>query len=177
VIVETARLVGEPISPAHHEALCVLLGDPRVGATLGGTATPEQVADEIATLSADWDRQGFGYWSWREKATGDLVARGGLHRTLVDGRAEVEVGWAVMADRWGEGFATEVGAACVRVAFDRLGLEDIVAFTLPDNRASRRVMEKLGFAYEKDIMHANLPHVLYRLYAGAARPGTAMPAS
>ena len=38
-----------------------------------------------------------------------------------------------------------------RVAFGPLGLADVVSFTLPDNRASRRVMEKLGFAYERDI--------------------------
>jgi RimJ/RimL family protein N-acetyltransferase len=46
-----------------------------------------------------------------------------------------------------------------------LGLDDIVAFTLPTNDASRRVMEKLGFSYERDIEHAGMPHVLYRLHA------------
>jgi ribosomal-protein-alanine N-acetyltransferase len=77
------------------------------------------------------------------------------------------VGWTVAGDRWGEGFATELGAASVRHGFEVLGLGDIVAYTLPENRASVRVMEKLGFAFERDVVHTGQPHVLYRLAPGA----------
>jgi RimJ/RimL family protein N-acetyltransferase len=59
--------------------------------------------------------------------------------------------------------------AAIDVAFDDLRLGEIVAFTLPNNVASRRVMEKTGFTYERQIVHVGLPHVLYRL-AAAARP-------
>jgi RimJ/RimL family protein N-acetyltransferase len=159
---ETERLVAEPIGPQHQAALCALLGDPRVGATLGGPATPAQVRALIAAHAGQWERHGFGLCLWREKATGAPIARGGIQHTHVGGRDEVEVGWAVMADRWGEGFATELAAASVRFGFEQLELTDIVAFTMPTNRASRRVMEKLGFEYERDIEHAGLPHVLYR---------------
>jgi RimJ/RimL family protein N-acetyltransferase len=51
----------------------------------------------------------------------------------------------------------------VRVAFDVLELEDVVSYTTDANAASRAVMEKLGMRYERDIEHAGLPHVLYRL--------------
>jgi ribosomal-protein-alanine N-acetyltransferase len=51
----------------------------------------------------------------------------------------------------------------VRVAFAVLELDDVVAYTVPANAASRAVMEKLGMVYEGDIVHAGLPHVLYRL--------------
>jgi [ribosomal protein S5]-alanine N-acetyltransferase len=179
--IETARLRGEPIAEAHNDALAALLGDPRVGATLGGVLAPDRVADLTATMVRHWARHGFGYWVWRETATGAVVGRGGLQRVHVGGRDEVEVGWTVMPDRWGEGFATELGAACVRHAFDVLGCDDVVEFPMPGNLASRRVMEKLGFAFERDIEHADLPHVLYRLragsQAGSPRPGTAMPDS
>jgi [ribosomal protein S5]-alanine N-acetyltransferase len=161
--VETDRLRGTRVTPDDHDALCALLGDPRVGATLGGTLSPAEVEASLAAKMAHWERHDFGWWLWRERATGDPVARGGLQHTHVGGRDEVEVGWAVMADRWGEGFATELGAASLRVAFERLALPDVVAFTLPENVASRRVMEKLGFAYERDVVHAGLPHVLYRI--------------
>jgi [ribosomal protein S5]-alanine N-acetyltransferase len=49
------------------------------------------------------------------------------------------------------------------VAFDVLRLPAVVTYTLPYNAASRRVMEKLGFEYEREVVHADLPHVLYRL--------------
>jgi len=160
--VETERLHGERLGPADHDELCALLGDPRVGATLGGVQEPAQVAESLARSDAHWERHGFGLWAFRERGTGAFVGRGGLLRTRVDGRDEVEVAWAVTAERWNQGFATELGAAAVRVAFEALRLPDVVAFTLHDNRASVRVMEKLGFEYEKDVTHAGLPHVLYR---------------
>lgn len=159
--VETARLRGEPLTDAHYEELCRLLGDPRVGATLGGTRDPEQVRERLTAHTTHWRDHGFGMWLWRK---GDyLVARGGLNCIRVDGVDEVEVGWAVVPELWSQGYATELGAASLRFAFEQAALDNIIAFTLPDNAASRRVMEKLGMAYEKDIVHIELPHVLYRL--------------
>jgi RimJ/RimL family protein N-acetyltransferase len=52
------------------------------------------------------------------------------------------------------------------IAFGPLGLADVVSFALPHNWASRRVMEKLGFAYEHDADYKGWPHVLYRKLAG-----------
>ena len=81
--------------------------------------------------------------------------------------------WTIAADRWGEGLATELGAAAVEVAARDLGLEELISLTLPENAASRRVMEKLGFAYERDVVQRGLPHVLYRRRAGDVAPGPA----
>jgi ribosomal-protein-alanine N-acetyltransferase len=160
---ETDRLVAEPISDAHQKDMERLLGDPRVGATMGGVLTPPRVAALTARLADQFERHGYGFWVWREKASREIVARGGIQHTHVGGRDEVEVGWAVMPHRWGEGFATELGDASLRAGFDEHGLDTIVAFTLPRNRASQRVMEKLGMTYERDIVHADMPHVLYRI--------------
>ena len=162
-MIETARLVAEPIGPSHQADMLRLLTDPLVAATLGEAPTPARVAAMIAAQSAQFDRYGYGFWVWRERETGEVVARGGIQHTHVGGRDEVEAGWAVASSRWGQGLATERGAASVREAFGTYGLDDLVAFTLPGNIASRRVMEKLGFTYERDVVHADLPHVLYRL--------------
>jgi RimJ/RimL family protein N-acetyltransferase len=56
--------------------------------------------------------------------------------------------------------------AAITAAFGPVGVDELIAFTLPNNVASRRVMEKTGFVYERDIVHALLPHVLYRRRAG-----------
>jgi [ribosomal protein S5]-alanine N-acetyltransferase len=168
-VIGTPRLRGERIGPEHQDALAALHGDPRVGATLGGTRTPEQVADTIVRHGQIWAENGFGYWLFRDRESGEPVGRGGLSRAHVDGADEVEVGWAIMPERWGRGYATELGGAAVEVAFGVLGLADVVAFTLPHNAASRRVMEKLGFSYEREIVWADLPHVLYRLHSPFSR--------
>ncbi|HKH16782.1 MAG TPA: GNAT family N-acetyltransferase [Solirubrobacteraceae bacterium] len=166
---ETARMRAEPIGPQHRDGLIALLGDPRVGATLGGVADPDAVDAQLAGMTARWERDGFGLYAFLDRCTGALVARGGVQRCHVGGRDEVEVGWTVVPERWGEGLATELGAASIEVAFGPLRLPDVVSFTLPDNRASRRVMEKLGFAYQHDMVYKGWPHVLYRLSASKAR--------
>ena len=81
---------------------------------------------------------------------------------LVEGRDEVEVGYGFVPEYWGRGFATELARESVRVGFNELRLPNMVSFTLPTNLASRRVMEKAGFRYERDFIYANLTHVLYR---------------
>jgi RimJ/RimL family protein N-acetyltransferase len=107
---------------------------------------------------------------------GDAVGRAGLWWTLVEGRAELELGWVVHPDRWGEGIATEFAAEVVRLAGDELGVRRLVAFTLPHNTASRRVMEKIGLTFERDITHAGLPHVLYATdQLGGAKNSSALP--
>ena len=161
-VLTTERMRGERLGPEHQAVLEPLLADPRVAATMGGVRTPEQIAEQLALAAAGWERDGFGSWMFFDAATGEPVARGGLSRTEFDGQPEVEVGWTVTPERWGEGLATELGAAALAAA-SGIGLHDIVAFTLPHNAASRRVMEKLGFTYEKTAPYKVYgDHVLYR---------------
>jgi len=143
-----------------------MLGDPRVGATLGGVATPEQVDLQLTSVSEHWARRGFGWYAWFECESGALIARGGPQCAHIAGRDEVEIGWTVLPERWNQGFATEMGAASLAIAFGPVGLAEVVSFTLPHNTASRRVMEKLGFAYERETDYKGWPHVLYRRFAG-----------
>jgi RimJ/RimL family protein N-acetyltransferase len=105
----------------------------------------------------------------RDNETGQALGRVGLKRTTVAGTDDVEVAWAIAADRWGQGLATEMATEAVRVAFDQLELPDLVAFTLPGNAASLAVMARLGFVYEADVEHAGMRHVLYRLSRPAPR--------
>lgn len=163
--IETERLVFERMRREQAGELSVLLLDPRVTRTLFPASAPPTEALLLASLDEKlehWARYGFGLWLLRDRATGRMVGRGGLQHTTVEGVDAVEVAWAIVPDRWREGLATELARVAVEVAFDDLDLEEIVAFTLPDNVASRRVMEKAGFAYDRDIQRVGLPHVLYR---------------
>jgi len=163
--VQTARMTLERLRLEHLDEERRILLDPRIGATLWGRPEPPteaEIVDGLAAKVEHWDRRGFGMWLLRDRETGALLGRGGLQYTYTAGLHDVEAAWAIVPERWGQGLATELAFACVQAGFDRLGLREIVAFTLPDNLASRRVMEKAGFEYERDIVHAGLPHVLYR---------------
>ena len=65
----------------------------------------------------------------------------------------------------GKGLGTEAAHEIVRVGFEQIGLPNIICFTMTTNKPSQRVMEKAGFAYERDLMYKEIPHVLYRLTA------------
>jgi len=69
---------------------------------------------------------------------------------------EVDLGYRFMSAYWGKGIATEAGKACVEGEFDTLGLQRMIATVLPKNAGSIRVLEKLGFEYEKTIIEDGL---------------------
>jgi [ribosomal protein S5]-alanine N-acetyltransferase len=168
--VVTPRLVCERLRPDHGAEVIRLVTDPRVAAWIepdGRPAAKHEVDEWLIRKDRHWEQHGFGQWFLRDRTSGEMAGRGGLQHTHVGGRDEVEVGYAIVPERWGQGLATEMTQAALEVAFGALGLDDVVAFTLPTNVASRRVIEKSGFAFERDIEHEGLPHVLYR----RTRPG------
>jgi RimJ/RimL family protein N-acetyltransferase len=144
-------------------------------ATLGGVMTREETAAQLARWEAHWERYGFGRWSLRDPATGAFVGRGGLMHVDVDGRDEVEVGYALASEFWGKGFATELTRESLRVAFEELALSEVVGFTLTTNRASQRVMERAGFRLDRVGSRSGLPHAFYRLTAAEWRAGRPRP--
>ncbi len=162
----TARLFGTRVSPAHFEALSRLHRDPRVMATLSADGQP--LEDDVTRQGLDdaashWERYGFGLWVFHGRLDGRFVGRGGLKIYSIDGSDVVGLAYAVMSELFGRGFATEIGAASLNTAFHHLGLSKVDSWTLPENRASQRVMEKLGFRYLRDFEFAGLPHRYYRL--------------
>jgi RimJ/RimL family protein N-acetyltransferase len=106
--------------------------------------------------------RGVGFWLVRDRESGEVVGRGGLSHTLATGVDEVEVGWTIAPSRWRQGLATELASAAIEFAWTELGLDRLIAYTMPDNIPSRRVMEKTGFRYERGLLHEGVPHVLYR---------------
>lgn len=163
--VRTPRMTAERLRAEHLDELCALLLDPQVVRTTWPSPEPptrEDVARSLAGKIAHWERFGFGFWLLRDRHSGEMVGRGGLQHTYTSGLNALEAAWAIVPGRWGRGLGTELAQVSLRVAFEPLGAFEVVAFTLPDNLASRRVMEKTGFRYEAEVVHAGLPHVLYR---------------
>jgi RimJ/RimL family protein N-acetyltransferase len=173
----TRRLIGTPAVPADFADIRILHADPRVMATLsadGNTFSEVQTGPFLKHAAEHWKLHGFGLWCFRQRLDSEFVfvGYGGIKHTVVEGRDQIELAYAIRSDRWGKGFATEISIAALNLGFDVMRLDRIVAFTLPHNLASRAVMEKCGFTYQRDIVHAGLPHVLYIL---EARDFTARP--
>jgi ribosomal-protein-alanine N-acetyltransferase len=124
--------------------------------------TRAEVKLHILQKNEHWDRYGFGAYAMWDRVTGEFVARVGLQHTLSTGGDEIELMWAVVPERWGQGLATEFAHAGIALAFNALGLDDVIAYTLVTNVGSRRVMEKAAMTEEREFEHLGLPHVVYR---------------
>ena len=96
----------------------------------------------MAAMAGSWQLKGFGMFSVVEKSTGRWVGR--LGPWMPEGWPGTEVGWAIVRECWGRGYATEGAAAAMEFAFDRLGWTDVIHAIDPDNVASQQVARKLG---------------------------------
>jgi [ribosomal protein S5]-alanine N-acetyltransferase len=159
------RLRAERLRPGHLDLLCRMHADGRVMATLGGVRSEAETRQFLERNLQHWERYGYGLWLFRDRSDHRFVGRGGLRHVQIGGRDQVELAYALDADCWGKGLATEIAAAVLAAGFGPLSLAEVVCFALTTNRASRRVMEKSGFRFEGELLHAGWPHVLYRLSA------------
>ena len=151
---------------SHFAEIRTLHADPRVMATLsadGNIFSEDQTRGFLQRSAEHWSLHNFGLWIFYTSGAHDFVGYGGIKHAVVEGKDEIELAYAVSSSHWNKGFATEMSKAALKVGFEELHLARIVAFTLPHNKGSRSVMEHCGFTYQRDIVHAGLPHVLYQL--------------
>jgi ribosomal-protein-alanine N-acetyltransferase len=126
-----------------------------------------------ARKRAHWGDHGFGQWVVEIPGEASFIGVVGLETVSYEAHftPAVEIAWRLARAYWGHGYATEAARAALDYGFEKLGLTEIVALTVPANRRSRRVMERLGMtrAPEDDFDHPNFPEgprkrrVLYRL--------------
>jgi RimJ/RimL family protein N-acetyltransferase len=170
---ETTRLRLRGWSARDAASYERIMGHPRVTSALG--RRPEPGAAAVSRLARQWREQGFGHWAVEERASGALIGRIGLahHPDWTPDPDNVEVGWTLDPEVWGRGLATEGGGAALADGFGRLGLERIISITLPENRASRRVMEKLGLTLRGSARWRGAEHVWYAVERSTWRDGAA----
>ena len=123
-----------------------------------------------------FDDKGFGLWAVELASSGSFIGYVGLSVPAFEAHftPAVEVGWRLDRPSWGRGYATEAARAAIADGFQRVGLKEIVSFTVPVNLRSIAVMERLGMTRDPDddFDHPNVPqghpyrrHLLYRIAA------------
>ena len=107
----------------------------------------EETGEFLDRVMARYETDGFGVEAVLERSSGAMIGWAGLAvpHFLPEILPAVEVGWRLSAAQWGKGLATEAGAAAVEWGFTEGGLERLVSIYEPENTASGRVMERLGF--------------------------------
>jgi len=152
-ILETQRLRLRPINEKDDDNIYELSKNPNVMRYLrnGKTLNRAQAEGDLQHRlreNARLAEKKLGYWAIEWKPMHTFV--GWLALKYLDQTEEIEIGYRILEKFWGQGVTTEASHRALQYAFEELELERIVAVALPENKASWRVMEKLGMQYEKD---------------------------
>jgi RimJ/RimL family protein N-acetyltransferase len=170
----TARCRLRQFRDEDLEPFAALNADPRVMEHFPALLSLAETEQMVGRMRAHFAAHGFGLWAL--EAEGTFAGFVGLNRPAFEAPFTpcVEVGWRLAHAFWQRGYATEAAREALRHGFDELGLREILAFTVPGNWRSRRVMEKLGMRhavgedFDHPLIAAGHPlqrHVVYRLSA------------
>ena len=142
---QTDRLLLRGFAAVDLDALSDVFGDPEVMRFVGERREPPDSGRLVASqalVRAHWDEHGFGPLAVVERGSGRLAGEAGLQ--YFDGGSDVELTYTFARFAWGRGYAAEAAAAVVHWGFAGLLLPRVVAVADPTNRASLRILEKLG---------------------------------
>ena len=147
-MIETPRLVLHPWGSEDYEPYAALNADPEVRCYWPATLSREKSDAEAAFLQKHVEEQGFGFWAVEVPGVASFIGFIGLKHVEPElpFAPAIEVGWRLARKYWGHGYATEGAQASLAYGFDRLGLKEIVAYSVSANTASRRVMERIGMS-------------------------------
>jgi len=139
---ETPRLLLRLPTVGDLDPWAEMMADPEAARFIGGVMERSVSWRGLMTMIGAWHAYGFGMFSVIEKSTGRWVGRLGPWQP--EGWPGTEVGWAIVRDCWGKGYAPEGAAATTDWAFAHLGWTDVIHSIDPANVASQAVARKLG---------------------------------
>lgn len=119
-----------------------LMADADAARFIGGAMPRAMTWRSVMVMIGAWQAHGYAMFSVIEKSTGRWIGRLGPWQP--DGWPGTEVGWTIVRDCWGRGYATEGATAAIDWAFDHLGWTDVIHAIAPENIASQQVARKLG---------------------------------
>jgi ribosomal-protein-alanine N-acetyltransferase len=172
--IHTPRLLLREWRDADVDAFTTMFSDPLVMEFLPAPQDRAAIDAIVGRVRDHFAKHGFGWWAAEVKATGQFIGFVGLAHVPFEAHftPAVEIGWRLASAYWGQGYATEGAKAALDFGFTRLGLREIVSFTVPANRRSWRVMQRIGMTHDAadDFDHPRLAegdplrrHVLHRI--------------
>lgn len=149
-ILETARLQLGEFTLDDVDDMYKIHCDPEVTRYTGeGELTSREEIERRITkdVLGDYRKYGYGRWAVIYKADGRLIGFAGLK--YLEDMDEIDLGYRFARAYWGMGLATEAAQAVLDYGFRNLGMSRIIGMVMPENKASIRVLEKVGMRFEK----------------------------
>ena len=161
VELQTERLLLRQWRLEDFEFYAEFYADDDMAKYVGGLSTREQAWRRMASLIGHWTLRGYGYWAVEEKETGKFVGCVGLW--FSEGWPELELGYWIVRNMQGKGYATEAALKSREYAFEVVGADTLVSYIHPDNKPSKYLAERLGAHSEEIIELLEYgPHCVYR---------------
>jgi RimJ/RimL family protein N-acetyltransferase len=160
VAAETERLLLRAWKLADRAEYARYVNTPAVCRHVGGVQDEEQLNAAFERLEGYQRDTGHTFWVVERKSDGALLGFCGLKVANVPGTpvdGDIEIGWRLREDAWGQGYAREAAAAAIDWAWSNLDCARVVSFTIPANTASWGLMERLGMTRRRDLDFAH-PH-------------------
>lgn len=162
-ILKSTRIRLREYTHADIEELAAILGNEETMRFYSRPKTRDECVGWIDWNLKLYAEHGFGLWVMESRQSGAFLGDCGLTPQLVEGVADIEIGWHTKKEFWNQGFATEAAFACRDLGFNDFGLKHLISIIDPGNIASRRVAEKIGMRPERTAIHNQLPCVIYTI--------------
>lgn len=155
IVAETERLRLRTWSDEDEFRFYEVMNTPAVMRWLGGWQSPEEWSAGYQRLRGYERDFGFTFWIVERRSDGALLGFCGLKRANAPGAdliaGEVEIGWRLREDAWGQGYAKEAAIASLDLAFGRFAAARVVAVTALGNLASQGLMKRLGMERREEF--------------------------
>ncbi|WP_395377405.1 GNAT family N-acetyltransferase [Marinicella sp. W31] len=165
-ILNTDRLLLRPPEARDYDDFVRFFSNQQQAEYVGGVKDAEQCWRLLASYIGHWSMKGYGYMSVEERSSGLFMGCVGLWDS--DPWPELEMGYWLMAEAQGQGYAFEAANAVLQLVFNTLGQKTLVSYIAAENHASIQLAERLGARYEQVIELLDFgPHGVYR-YSNSA---------
>ncbi len=161
---ETERLFLRPFTDEDFTDLYRFYSHPEVMRFIGkGARTESETRAELFSFITHWEQHNFGNFAIIHQASGKLMGRTGLY--LSDRCKEAQFGYVLDKSYWGKGLGLEAAKASLDYGFKVLKFEQIVAFAMPENVGSRKILsQKLGMHCIKDnFIYSGIQYAYYSI--------------
>ncbi len=158
---------------SDRQQLAALNSDPAVMRYFPRAFTLEESNVFVNVNARRLEREGWGCWAVETIGSGEFIGFVGFSQPADwhPCAGEIDIGWRLVQEHWGRGYATEAALGAIEVGFDSIGFDKIVSFTSACNLPSINVMKKIGMykdgpTFEHPRIEANShlrTHVVFRL--------------
>lgn len=161
-VIKTQRLLLRPMQDSDLETFLSLFSDPVAMRYFPSTKDEAGVREWMIRIRERLKEDGISFYSVVRKSDWVIVGYCGLIlQQDVDGTDEIEVGYGLLKKFWGNGYATEAAAACIRYGFDVKKFNRIISLIRPENSDSIKVALRNGLRFEKNVIRWELLHGVY----------------